>query len=88
MVGAKRAFARLSRIPPSLPAHFIFADIDKSVLKEEAIEKVLTQLPHATSSRIAGVAHLVPQDAPGKMAQGLREYLVRLYPNNGRESKL
>lgn len=87
MVGAKRAFVRLSKIPTSLPAHFIFADVNKSVLNEVSIKKVLAQLPHATSARIEGVGHLIPQDAPGKMAERLREYLVRLYPNKGK-SKL
>lgn len=82
MVGAKRAFARLAKISTSLPAHFIFADVGKSVLNEGAIEKVLAQLPHATSSRIAGVAHLIPQDSPGKMALELRRYLVKVYPQN------
>ncbi|GAA5868095.1 hypothetical protein JCM3774_001019 [Rhodotorula dairenensis] len=87
---SRRACVRLQSLPPTLPAHFIFADKDRSVLQEDWIEYILTRaLPHATSTRVEGAGHLVVHEKPKETAQLIVDFLEKTYPRkSGRGAKL
>lgn len=80
-VAARRAARRLQLIPPSLPAHFIWADKGRSVVDEDNINWVLQKgIPHATASRVEGAGHLLVHEKPDDAAQRLLEFLEKTYP--------
>lgn len=82
-VGARRASSRLYDLTPSLPVHFLLADVGRSVLDEPSIEHMLTRVPHATHTRVEGAAHLIAQEKPRETAEGIAKVLRRLYPASG-----
>ncbi|KAG0653883.1 hypothetical protein C6P46_002173 [Rhodotorula mucilaginosa] len=87
---ARRACVRLQTVPPTLPAHFIFADKGRSVLQEDWIDYLLTRaLPHATSTRVEGAGHLVVHEKPRETAHLIVDFLEKTYPQRaGRGAKL
>ncbi len=87
---ARRACVRLQTVPPTLPAHFIFADKGRSVLQEDWIDHLLTRaLPHATSTRVEGAGHLVVHEKPRETAHLIVDFLEKTYPRRaGRGAKL
>lgn len=79
-VASRRACARLMLIPPSLPAHFIFAEEGRSVLQEDWIEYIRTRaIPHSTASRV-GAGHLVVHEKPEETASRIVDFLETTYP--------
>ncbi|GAA5877563.1 hypothetical protein JCM8547_007732 [Rhodosporidiobolus lusitaniae] len=85
-VAARRACARLVSLPPTLPVHFIFADVNRSVLSEDIILHIRnTAVPHATVSRVKGAGHLVVHEKPEETARLIKEVLERTYPREGTE---
>lgn len=82
-VGARRASARLYTITPSLPVHFLLADVGRSVLDEPSIAQTLAQIPQATHARVEGAGHLIAQEKPKETAEGIARVLRRLYPASG-----
>lgn len=83
-VASRRACARLSLIPPSLPAHFIFADEGRSVLQEDWIEFIQKEaIPHSTASRVEA-GHLVVHEKPDETASRIVDFLEKTYPRQKR----
>ncbi|BGP32440.1 hypothetical protein JCM10296v2_004221 [Rhodotorula toruloides] len=83
-VASRRACARLSLIPPSLPAHFIFADEGRSVLQEDWIEYIQKEaIPHSSASRVEA-GHLVVHEKPDETASRIVDFLEKTYPRQKR----
>ncbi|GAA5893644.1 hypothetical protein JCM8208_000847 [Rhodotorula glutinis] len=88
-VAARRAATRLQLIPPSLPAHFIWADKGRSVVDEDNINWVLRDaIPHASWSRVEGAGHLLVHEKPDDAAQHLLEFLEKTYPRQQNKARL
>jgi pimeloyl-ACP methyl ester carboxylesterase len=79
-VAARRACSRLATLPSSLPVHFVFADVGRSVLSEDEILKMLRFVPHATTARVEGAGHLIAQEKPAGTASEIVKFLRRVYP--------
>ncbi|KAM0791474.1 hypothetical protein ACM66B_005927 [Microbotryomycetes sp. NB124-2] len=77
---SRRACKRLSMVPSSLKAHFVFADENMSVLGEDMIRSVLRTIPHATFTRVKGAGHLVAQEDPKQTAERIADFLRETYP--------
>lgn len=83
---SRRAEARLSTLPPTLPVHFVLADVDRSVIPKEQVKKVVGRVKHATETRIGGAGHLIAQEKPRELAEAIAECLGRWYPPSQREA--
>ncbi|GAA6000046.1 hypothetical protein JCM10207_006028 [Rhodosporidiobolus poonsookiae] len=84
-IAARRACARLSLLPTSLPVHFVFADESRSVLSEDMIKYILVKaVPHATSSRVKGAGHLVVHEKPAETAKLIAAFLEKTYSKEAR----
>ncbi|BGP16575.1 hypothetical protein JCM10213_000513 [Rhodosporidiobolus nylandii] len=80
-VAARRACARLSSLPSTLPVHFIFADSNRSVLSEDIIDYIIGRaVPHASAARVKGAGHLVVHEKPDETARLIQAFLERVYP--------
>ncbi|GAA5925858.1 alpha/beta fold hydrolase [Sporobolomyces koalae] len=79
-----RANQRLASLPPVLPVHFVWADENRSVLKESNIEQICKrQVPHSTMSRVEGAGHLIVHEKPRLTAQRIGEFLKKTYSVTG-----
>ncbi|KAM0752375.1 alpha/beta-hydrolase [Meredithblackwellia eburnea MCA 4105] len=87
-VGTRRAYERLPRIPPNLPTHFIFADLNQSVLPEDSIAKVVGQVKHSTTVRVSKGKHLLAQEMPQETASEIAAFLKKVYGDGGLKAKL
>lgn len=87
-IASRRASARLSSLPPSLPVHFILADKNRSQLSEDHIEKMLARVRHSTHTRIAGAGHLVAQEQPAKTGKAIADFLRKTYTVGRRAARL
>ncbi|SCZ98464.1 BZ3500_MvSof-1268-A1-R1_Chr7-1g09158 [Microbotryum saponariae] len=76
---SRRASGRLAMLPTILPVRFICADLDCSVLTEEALQDTLRLIPHATIVRVKKAFHTLVQEKPKETAAEVAKHLQAFY---------
>lgn len=87
MIASQRSWLRLSQISPSLPVHYVLADVGRSVLNEEQIKFTIENVPLRSVTRIAGAGHLIPMEKPRELAKAI-EKILREEGNSSSKLKL